>query len=341
MHPKLINKEKKLSLACIGVGWIGRNRMKAIIDSGYADIAAIVEPNEQNAQEALKLVSSAKICIDSSEIYNIDIDGVVIASPSALHAQQALDALRAGKSVFCQKPLGRTAQEVREIVKASELADRLLSVDLSYRYIKAFQEVLKVVQSDELGKIIGVDLVFHNAYGPEKPWFYNYNLSGGGCVIDLGVHLIDMAMLCLNFPEVRYLSSALYNRGRKLQSNDKEVEDFAKVFIITKDNITISLDCSWHLSAGKDAIIEMTLYGTNGGVSFRNINGSFYDFKAERYRGTSTEILIEGEDNWGGRAGVIWASDVANGKRYDKESAEQFIKTAEIIDSIYGGRKFK
>src|SRR3954469_22467319 len=117
---------KPLSLGFIGVGWIGRSRMKALLENGH-NAAVIHEPNASNAEEALELAPSSSLADHPENIYgNPDIDGVVIATPSAMHAEQALEALRAGKSVFCQKPLGRTASEVREIIAASEKANKLL-----------------------------------------------------------------------------------------------------------------------------------------------------------------------------------------------------------------------
>jgi predicted dehydrogenase len=101
----------------------------------------------------------------------------VIATPSALHAEQAIAALDRGLAVFCQKPLGRDASETRAVVEAARRADRLLGVDLSYRYTRAAAALRDEVRSGALGEVYAVDLVFHNAYGPDKPWFYDRRLA--------------------------------------------------------------------------------------------------------------------------------------------------------------------
>ncbi len=330
-------KTDTLSLGFIGIGWIGRNRMEVLLNGGQVVADIISEPLEQNAVEAQKLAPFAQVIKNPVDIYaNEDLDGLVIATPSALHASQSINALSAGKAVFCQKPLGRTASEVREVVKSSKKADKLLTVDLSYRYTKAFQAVQEVISNREIGKIYAVNLVFHNAYGPDKEWFYDMDQSGGGCVMDLGVHLIDMALCCLKFPDIKEVRSHLFSKGQKLLPGEAKVEDFAKVSMLTKDQTAINLDCSWHVSAGKDAVIEATFYGTEGGVSFKNVDGSFYDFKAEKYTGTHTEELVSPPDDWSGRAGLFWAKSVLNGEGYDKKSAGEYVKTAEVIDRIYG-----
>ncbi|MBK6264977.1 Gfo/Idh/MocA family oxidoreductase [Marivirga sp. S37H4] len=330
-------EKKTLSLGFIGIGWIGRNRMEVLLNGGQVKADVISEPFEQNAIEALKLAPHAQVIDNPVDAYaNPELDGVVIATPSALHASQSLNALSSGKAVFCQKPLGRTANEVRQVVKASQKSDKLLAVDLSYRYTRAFQAVKETIQNGEIGRVYAVNLVFHNAYGPDKDWFYDMSLSGGGCVMDLGIHLVDMALCCLEFPEIEAIRSHLFSKGVKLVPGEERVEDYAKVSMLTEQNTAINLDCSWHVSAGRDAEIEATFFGTDGGVSFKNVNGSFYDFKAEKYHGTQTEELVSPPDDWSGRAGLVWAKNLLKGVGYDAISATELVKTAEVIDRIYG-----
>src|SRR5207244_4234818 len=101
--------------------------------------------------------------------------------------------------------------EITEVIEAARSADRLLGVDLSYRHTKALQEIRQLVSQNELGEIFAADLVFHNAYGPQKPWFYEREQSGGGCVIDLGIHLVDAALWILDQP-IMNVSSRLFHK---------------------------------------------------------------------------------------------------------------------------------
>ncbi|WP_064712037.1 Gfo/Idh/MocA family protein [Rhizobium bangladeshense] len=325
---------KPLKLGFLGVGWIGRHRMKAILDSGLAEAVAIADPSADMAREALALAPDARIVADLEGLFDQELDGIVIATPSATHAEQSIRSLGAGLAVFCQKPLGRTASEVRAVVDASRAADRLLGVDLSYRHTRGMQQIRQLVRSNALGKIFAADLTFHNAYGPDKPWFYDKNQSGGGCVIDLGVHLVDLALWCLDFPSVTNVTSALRAGGKRLENNDR-VEDFAAATLTLAGGEIIRLTCSWRLHAGCDAEIGADFFGTEGGASFRNVDGSFYDFAAVRMSGTSSETLALPPDDWGGRAAVDWARKLARGEHYDS-ACENFIAVAEAIDGIYG-----
>ena len=329
-------ESRSLALGFIGVGWIGRNRMEVMLENTNSKAVAIAEPSEENAREAKKSAPAAEIVSIPELLEDAQLDGVVIATPSAMHAQQSIQALNAGKAVFCQKPLGRTAEEVRKVVEASKKANKLLGVDLSYRYTKAFEAVYNLVNSGEIGDIYAVDLTFHNAYGPDKKWFYDLERSGGGCVMDLGIHLVDLALWSLNYPEINDVNSHLYSKGKKITTLEKQVEDFAGVSMTTKGDTLINLECSWHVSAGQDAVIEAKFYGTKGGAAFKNVNGSFYDFKAEKYNGTQTTVLVSPPDDWSGKAGVAWVGKLLQEKGFDQQSADEFIKTAEIIDRIYG-----
>ncbi|RDV13722.1 gfo/Idh/MocA family oxidoreductase [Pontibacter diazotrophicus] len=326
----------KPKLGFLGVGWIGRNRMEMIAKHQAGEVAYISDTAPHNAEEALKSAPKAKQ-VPSLEamLHEPEVEGVVIATPSAFHAEQSELALEAGKSVFCQKPLGRNVEETKRVVEVARKNNKLLGVDLSYRHTAAMQEVYKVVQSGELGHIYAVELVFHNAYGPDKAWFYEPKLSGGGCVIDLGVHLVDLALWSLNFPKVKQVQSQLFSKGKPIGMAEGKVEDYASASMELAGNTHMQLSCSWNLPAGQEAIISATFYGTEGGVAMKNVNGSFYDFVAERYYGTKTETLCTPPDEWSGRAGVAWAERLANGEGFD-EAAEEFVKVAEVLDKIYG-----
>src|SRR5437016_2041799 len=174
--------QERPRIGFLGVGWIGRHRMEAIVKSGAAEVAGMADGSPEAAAQASRLAPDAELVRDLDELLDLQLDGLVIATPSALHAEQASRALACGTSVFCQKPLGRTAGEVEKVIAAARTADRLLGVDLSYRFTEGMQRIRALIRSGELGNIFAAELMFHNAYGPDKPWFYDPALSGGGCV---------------------------------------------------------------------------------------------------------------------------------------------------------------
>lgn len=319
----------------LGVGWIGRNRMEAIGAEGMVDIAAVADPSREMADAAAALAPGAAIVADFDALLDLGLDGIVIATPSALHAAQSIRALERGAAVFCQKPLGRTEEEVAAVLDAARAADRLLAVDLSYRWTGGMRRIRDLVRAGELGRVFAVDLVFHNAYGPDKAWFRDPALSGGGCVMDLGVHLVDLALWVLGFPDLRDVRATLLAGGEPLGPRPDRVEDYAVATLEAEGGPVIRLACSWHLPAGRDAAISAAFYGTAGGAEFRNLDGSFYDFTAERFRGTGRETLSGPPDPWGGRAAADWARRLASGVRFDPD-AERLRVVARALDRIYG-----
>ncbi|HEX3182218.1 MAG TPA: Gfo/Idh/MocA family oxidoreductase [Beijerinckiaceae bacterium] len=322
-------------LGLLGVGWIGRHRMQAIVEADVADVVAIADSSPEMAAEAQKLAPRAKLVATLDQILDAQVDGVVIATPSAMHAEQSIRALSRGIAVFCQKPLGRNAAEAQSVIDSARAADRLIGVDFSYRHTQGMQRIAEIAGAGELGHIFAIDLVFHNAYGPDKAWFYDPGQSGGGCVMDLGVHLVDLALWVMAFPEVTSVTSKLFAGGELLVRAAERVEDYATATLQLSSGTAVRLACSWRLQAGRDAIISAAFYGTNGGAALHNVDGSFYDFVAERYRGTAREMLANPPDAWGGRAAVDWARRLAGGARFHPE-AVNLVRVSRVLDQIYG-----
>jgi predicted dehydrogenase len=329
----------KPRLGFLGVGWIGRHRLERVAATGLADIVAIADPSPESVGRALDAIPQAatdvRVGATLDDLLAEEIDGIVIATPSAMHADQAIAALEHGVAVFCQKPLARTAQETERVVQAAARANRLLGVDFSYRYTDGMQRIRSLVAGGELGDVYAVNLVFHNAYGPDKPWFYDAQLSGGGCVIDLGIHLVDLALWTLGFPDVTGTTSRLYARGAAVRDCASVVEDFASVQLELSTNAVVQLACSWNVPAGCDAVIGATFYGTKGGAALRNQNGSFHDFIAERYDGTRREVLSEPPDAWGARAAIDWVARLSRGETTDPETP-RLVDVARTLDHVYG-----
>jgi len=326
-------------LGFLGTGWIGRNRLEAVVNADIADVVAISDPSEEMTSAARALAPEADVRGGIDELLEIGLDGLVVATPSALHAEQSCRALEAGIPVFCQKPLGRNAREVRKVVSAAKRANKLLMVDFSYRYIDGARTIRDLARNGEFGEIFAADLKFHNAYGPDKPWFFDRKLSGGGCLIDLGVHLVDLLLWTLDFPAVYEVSGHLRSKGRRLDDKSRQVEDYACGEFQAGDCL-VQLACSWNLNAGRDAVIEASIYGTKGGAKLSNVDGSFFDFKAERFEGTSRGLLTDSTSdadwNWGGRAIVDWATRLAAGDTSFDREAERFVTVASVLDQMYG-----
>jgi predicted dehydrogenase len=320
-----------IRLGFLGTGWIGQNRMEAMLATGEAKAVAIHDPDPEMAAHAQELAPDAIIASSFEELLACEPDGVVIATPSALHAVQCIQAFEAGAAVFCQKPLGRSAAEVEAVLAAANRWNQLLGVDLSYRHTAAMQAIRN--RLPELGRVFAADLTFHNAYGPQSGWFWDAKLSGGGCLIDLGVHLVDLALWLFDFPGVEHARATLLRDGRAV--GDGEVEDYAAGQFRLANGVNVRLACSWNLNAGKEAVIEARFYGIEAGAEMRNAGGSFFDFEADLFRGRDTEHIVAPPDDWGGRAATEWVSKLTAGERFGG-STRGLLESATVLDRLYG-----
>ena len=178
--------------------------------------------------------------------------------------------------------------------------------------------------------------MFHNAYGPDKAWFRDPRLSGGGCVIDLGIHLVDLALWTLDFPRVRDVSSRLFAHGELLGAAPDVVEDYAVAQLDLAGGAVVRLACSWNLPAGRDAVIEATFHGTRGGAAMKNVAGSFYDFVGRALRRHAREppgraarrLGRPRRGAVGGRAGRRRPASI--------RTIERVVEVARVLDAIYG-----
>jgi predicted dehydrogenase len=222
---------------------------------------------------------------------------------------------------------------VQAALDSAHHARRLLGVDLSYRYTAVMQAIRERIRAGELGQVFAADLTFHNAYGPQSGWFWDPKLSGGGCLIDLGVHLVDLALWLFDFPEVVEARGTLLRGGRPAAAG--QVEDFATGELTLANGVEVRIACSWNLNAGRDAVIEASLYGTGGGAQMRNVNGSFFDFSADLFKGREPHCLASPPDEWGGRAAAEWVRKLVAGERFEG-STKGLLETARVLDRLYG-----
>ncbi len=322
-------------LGFLGVGWIGAARLRGALAAGAAQAAAIADRDPALAAGVAAGVGCRRVCADLDELLGEDLDGIVIATPTALHAEQAAQALRGGIPVLCQKPLGRSGAECRELVGLARAEDLLLGVDMSYRHLDAVTAARRVLEVGEIGRPHLAELTFHNAYGPDRAWAQDPELAGGGALVDLGWHLLDLARTFLGELEVQTLHADLFADGRRLGRDPAEVEDLAVAQVSLSDGRALRLVCSWWQPMGSDAVISARFVGPGGAVEIANVEGSFYDFEAHCVRGREVERIAEPGDGWGPRATIAWAQRLAADRRFDPE-VEGLVAVAELVDRIYG-----
>jgi predicted dehydrogenase len=325
---------RPLKLGFIGLGWIGRKRLDALAQDPHVTVAALADPDADKLKAAEQSYPEALATADLDSMLDSGVDGVVIATPNGFHAQQAIACLSRGVAVFCQKPLATSVAATTQVIDAARRADRLLGIDYCYRHVQGMDELRRRILAGELGDILAVDLTFHNAYGPDKAWCHNRELAGGGCLLDLGVHLVDLALWLQDFPAMTLASSSLFCQGKAIGGTEA-LEDFACAQWRQANGGIVRLACSWYAQTGRDAVIDVAVHGSRGGGAWRNVNGSFYDFEVAAFRGASSEMLGSHPDEWGPRALQRWTRRLAQDCRFDP-AAFEIAAGARLIEAVYG-----
>jgi predicted dehydrogenase len=211
------------------------------------------------------------------------VDAVVISTPNLFHVPQALAALQAGKHVLVQKPLATSAADARATVDLAAARGRVLFVDYSYRLLQSAEALRATLP--EIGSVRAVTAAFHNVHGPGagREWFIDPRLSGGGALVDLGVHMLDLLLWVLRPADARIDRATLDRRP------GAGVEHRARVQV-RLDQVPVKLAVSWHAPRPLTEI-SITLDGDRGRLRWHNVGGSFLHFRTRLGR----RLLIDHE----------------------------------------------
>jgi len=323
-------------LGFVGLGWIGAMRLEAVAGGG-AEIVALCDASPGRLESTARSQPRVACFQEYGELLaragSLRLDGVVIATPNALHGPQTLEALDRGLAVFCQTPLALDAGQARAMVDAARQADRRLGVDDSYRFTEGARRLRELIAGGALGRVRALDTAFHNASGPDKPWCFDPALSGGGALMDQGGHLIDLAFWLLGDPPVQAVHGGAFRGGEALRGVG--VDDFAAARIELLGGTAVSLAVSWNAHTGQDCVIRAAAGGTAGGAEFRNVDGSFYDFELARFAGHTAAVETRESRDWMGRAIRHWADRLIASPGFDPE-VERSVAVSAVVDAIYG-----
>ena len=253
----------KIGVGIIGAGAIGHDHIRGYQTSGHAEVLGIVTRTEAHAKLAAEKFEIASWYTDYQDLLKRDdIDAVSICTPNYLHAKMAIDAAKAGKHILCEKPLARTLEEVDAMISAASKAGVYLMNPSHQRFVPVLENIKSVL--DLLGKITFVRYRFGHE-GPythwralsEEKWFFESEKSGGGVLLDLGPHALDL--LLWYFGDVETVQGAVMHTFEK----PTKVEDTAILLLKFKNGIIGELDTSW---ASNPAFNEFQIYGTNGTI---------------------------------------------------------------------------
>lgn len=279
---------KTLRVGVIGLG-MGRNHVEGYQAHPAVNVVAIADTD----QERLKTIGDAKnipgrYTSAQAMLAKEKLDIVSVVTPNAFHKPLTLEALAAGCHVLCEKPMAMNTGEAEAMLAAAQKAGRRLMINFSFRFNPQSWALKKEVQEGALGSIYFGRSVWHRRRGMPGfgGWFGTKALSGGGPLIDLGVHRLDQALWLMDYPEPDWVMGRTFNHlgtaRAEREGKTFDVEDCAVGMITFKNGSALEIESSWAANISESELMETRLLGTRGGLVQRNVGGG-YQFEAELY----------------------------------------------------------
>jgi predicted dehydrogenase len=347
-----------MKVAIIGCGKIGLDfHAPAYLKNSNAEIKYFCNTSIQKADAAVKRFNCGKAVRDYKEILeDPDLDAVSVCTPNTSHAQITIDFLNAGKSVLCEKPIAATFEDALKMQEAQRSSNKILAIALVNRYNNCVNLVKAYIESGKLGEVFHVYASFrdYRSIPGLGGAFTSREASGGGVLIDWGVHFLDAIMYCLNDPKPLTVSAETFCKlgknindyvyknmwaGPPIKDGIYNVED-SVVGLIRTTGPVISFNGAWAQNIDhKEKYIDFM--GDEGGIRFEFGNDfTFYTSEDEKLisykpgfeKGNSFEneinAFVEAVENLIGGGDASLISDLPS-------DINTVIITSEIMQAIY------
>jgi predicted dehydrogenase len=354
-----MSKEKVLKVGIIGCGGIANGKhMPSLKKLSTVEMVAFCDINEQKAKEAAEKFGTedAKVYTDYKELLkDASIDVVHVCTPNKSHSFITVDALESGKHVMCEKPMAKTAEEARKMVEAAKRTGKKLTVGYQNRFRPDSLYLHSSCERGDLGEIY-----FAKAHAIRRravpTWgvFLNEEEQGGGPLIDIGTHALDLTLWMMNNYKPKYVVGNVYKawEGRTSEANawgpwkkeEYTVEDSAFGFITMENGATIVLESSWALNTLQTGEARTTLCGTLAGADMMDglrINGEEFG----KFFTKQPSLDAAGVDFYDGAAesaadkeARFWIEAVLNDTEPLVKPEEALVVT-ELLEAIYESGK--
>lgn len=272
----------KVKIAIVGVGSISTRHIEGYLKNSNAEIYAFCDINEARLKEKGEKYGVTRLYTDEAKMLEElpEIDAVSVCTWNSAHAPCSIMALNAGKHVLCEKPMATTVEDAIAMKEAAEKNGKLLAIGFVRRFQKSTDLVLDLVNGGNVGEIYYAKAAYIRRCGHPGGWFGDKSRSGGGPLIDLGVHVIDLVRYVMGNPKPVSVYGATYAKlGQRedikaskaytsADKSDKDIcdcEDLATALIRFDNGATLAAEMSFSLNTGGDEG-GVRLFGTKAGL---------------------------------------------------------------------------
>ena len=272
----------KIKIAIVGVGSISTCHIEGYLKNPNAEIYAFCDINEARLKEKGEKYGITRLYTDEAKMLEElpELDAVSVCTWNSAHAPCTIMALNAGKHVLCEKPMATTVEDAIAMKEAAEKNGKLLAIGFVRRFQKATDLVLDLVKNGDIGEMYYAKAAYIRRCGHPGGWFGDKSRSGGGPLIDLGVHVIDLVRYIMGNPKPVSVYGATYAKlGQRedikaakayssADKSDKDIcdcEDLATALIRFDNGATLAAEMSFSLNSGGEEG-GVRIFGTKSGV---------------------------------------------------------------------------
>lgn len=304
MFMRIVEMAAKLKAGVIGLG-MGGGHLGCYLEHPDVEVVAIADRREDRRAllPSRWPTFKGKVYHEGIDmIRNEKLDILSVAVPNNQHAELTIAGLEAGANVLCEKPMAMNAREAQAMLDTAKRCGKKLGIDFSYRFNPQSRAMKDLVESGALGNIYYARTVWLRRAGipglassnfntgsgsPMGSWFFDKAQSGGGPLIDLGVHRLDLALWLMGYPEPDWVMASTYAKfgpkWAKRAGCEYSVEDLACAMIKFKNGATLELDASWACNIKERELQTLRLLGEEGGMYQYNLNEG-YTYQVEYYK---------------------------------------------------------
>ncbi len=272
--------EQDLHVAVIGTG-MGRHHMDAYAHLPGVKLDAVCDLNRAEAEHFADKYGAPHVCSDLRELWSLDgLDAVSIAIPNHLHAAVAVEALEAGLHVLCEKPMATTLADAERMVAAARRSGRRLMVEMSFRFKPVSLAAHRLLLEGALGEVYyarsrwirrrGMPVIHFDPGGSmaRGSWFVSKALAGGGALIDIGVHVLDLTWWLMGSPRPRRVTASAYRNLCQDEFTRRgilcDVDELTAAMVTFDNGASAFFDVSW--ASNHEQPLNVRLFGSRGGL---------------------------------------------------------------------------
>jgi predicted dehydrogenase len=336
---------QKLNLGIIGTGWPGQMHAQATRAIGGVNLYACADLDHERRAAFEKDYATEKSYADYHELLqDRHVDAAIICLPNFLHFPASLAALEAGKHVLCEKPPTLNAAEMKVLREEAEKRKLIYYFSRQFRFTPAMRAAKAAIEAGRLGQIYHAKATFVRSRGIPVGighWFTEKKRSGGGALIDIGIHALDAVWYLMGTPRPVAVSAQVFrNFAHLVEVPVFDVEDAAFAFIRFENGAVVQLETSWAGNLTDDIpprqyfgqeLVNSVLYGTKASVRLKPLT-----LFEDRHGELVTVPLDAPEDEPNGFALQLRNFlDAIAGDAEPVNNAEQAVALMEMLDGIY------